>query len=87
MHTINLEPGIYTLQTVDNMTDGPNGLPSIKGSIQIQASADDPPTVIERDPGAQGFRIFHVSVGGELSLEGVTVQRGVSGLFGWPCNI
>ena len=86
-HIINLEPGIYTLQIVDNMTDGPNGLPSIKRSIRIQASADDPPTVIERDPGAPGFRIFHVSVGGELSLEGVTVQRGVSGFFGWPCNI
>ena len=28
-HAINLEPGIYTLQMVDNMTDGPNGLPSI----------------------------------------------------------
>jgi hypothetical protein len=84
IHVINLDPGIYTIQMVDNMTDGPNGLPSIKRSIQIQASADDPPTVIERDPGAQGFRIFHVSVGGELSLEGVTVQRGVSGFFPGP---
>ena len=83
-HTINLEPGIYRLQTVDNTTDGANGLPSIKRSIQIQASVDDPPTVIERDPAAQSFRIFHVSVGGELSLEGVTVQRGVSGFRGGP---
>ena len=81
-HTINLEPGIYTLQMVDNMTDGANGLPSIRRSIQIQASADDPPTVIERDPGAPSFRIFHVSAGGELSLDGVTVQRGSSGDFG-----
>ncbi len=80
-HTINLEPGIYTLQTVDNVTDGANGLPSITGSIQIQAFADDIPTVIERDP-AKGLRIFHVSVGGELSLEGVTVQKGVGGNIG-----
>jgi acetyltransferase-like isoleucine patch superfamily enzyme len=83
-HTINLEPGIYTLQIVNNMTDGENGLPSIRGSIQIQAAADDPPTVIERDPAAQRFRIFHVSAGGELSLEGVTVQRGFSGLSAGP---
>jgi hypothetical protein len=81
-HVINLAPGIYTLQMVDNMTDGANGLPSIKRSIQIQSSADDPPTVIERDPGAQRFRIFHVSLGGELTLEGVTVQRGSEGIGG-----
>jgi hypothetical protein len=80
-HVINLEPGSYTLQVIDNITDGPNGLPSIKRSILIQATAEDLPTVIERDPnipqfiGTQ-FRIFHVSVGGKLSLEGVTVQRG-----------
>jgi hypothetical protein len=83
-HVINLAPGIYTLQAVDNMTDGANGLPSITGSILIQASADDPPTVIERDPGAQFFRIFHVSAGGELSLEGVTVQRGAIIVVGGP---
>ena len=78
-HVITLDPGIYALQIVDNTTDGPNGLPSIKRSIQIQASADDPPTIIERDPGtSQGFRIFHVSAGGELTLEGITVQRGSS---------
>jgi hypothetical protein len=75
-HTVNLEPGIYTLQMVDNMTDGANGLPSIKRSIRIQASEDDPPTVIERDPAAPVFRIFNVSVGGELGLDGVIVQRG-----------
>ena len=63
---------------------GANGLPSIRRSIRIQASADDPPTVIERDPAAQGFRIFHVSVGGELSLDGVTIQRGTSGFSGGP---
>jgi hypothetical protein len=53
------------------------------GSIRIQASADDPPTVIERDADAQGFRIFEVSASGELTLEGITVQRGFS-LSGAP---
>jgi hypothetical protein len=78
-HVITLDPGIYSLQ----IAIGGNGLPSISGSIRIQASADDPPTVIERDPSAaQGFRIFDVSVGGNLSLNGLTLQRGISpGLF------
>src|SRR4030095_5365068 len=70
-HIINLKPGTYTLQSIDN---GANGLPVITSSIRIQASAVDPPTVIERDPNAPAFRIF--SVGGELTLDGVTVQRG-----------
>jgi hypothetical protein len=38
-HTINLEPGIYTLYAVDNTIDGPNGLPSIRllfGSKRLQ---------------------------------------------------
>jgi hypothetical protein len=72
-HTINLEPGSYTLQAIDN---GANGLPVISGSIRIQATADDPPTVIEGDIGALGFRIFQVSIGGELTLDGLTIQRG-----------
>jgi len=55
------------------------------GSIQIQTSADDPPTVIERDPGAsQSFRLFHVSTGGDLSLEGLTVQKGGSTFSPFP---
>ncbi len=77
-HTITLEPGVYMLETVDNVTDGANGLPSIMGPIEIKAFADGPPTVIERDPGAPPFRIFHVSLSGELSLEGLTVRRGLN---------
>jgi len=79
-HAIVLEPGIYTLQVVNNSNDGANGLPSITNSILIEASADDPATIIERSLSAAFFRIFHVSVGGKLSLEGITVQRGVNGL-------
>src|SRR6266404_9825827 len=79
-HTIHLEPGIYTLQVVHNTTEGRNGLPSITRSIRIQATADDPPTVIERDPAATFFRILHVSAGGELTLNGLTVQRSDAGL-------
>ena len=81
-HIITLAPGTYTLQAVNNVTDDANGLPSITSSILIQASSENPPTIIERDPAAPGFRIFHISAGGELSLEGVTLQNGTSGFAG-----
>ena len=46
-HTITLEPGAYTLQTASSFQ---SGLPVITGSIRIQASAEDPATVIVLDP-------------------------------------
>ena len=79
LHTINLGPGMNSLQTADNMLDGANGLPSITRRILIQASADDLPTVIERGIGALHFRIFHVAPSGQLSLDGVIVKPGGSG--------
>jgi hypothetical protein len=76
-HVIQLEPGIYTLQAIDNTIDSGNGLPTISSSIRIEASGDNAPTVIERNPAATNlFRIFHVSASGKLTLDGVTVQRG-----------
>ena len=57
-HTIFLEPGTYTLTTVDNDTDDPNGLPSITGTIAIRQN--DQLATIERDPDAPPFRLFHV---------------------------
>jgi hypothetical protein len=78
-HTINLELGSYTLQTIDNGSGtGANGLPVITSSIRIQGSTDDIPTIIELDPDAPRFRIFQVAVGGELTLDGVTIKRGSS---------
>jgi hypothetical protein len=45
-HVINLEPGSYTLQTIDNgQSVNANGLPVIRSSIRIHGSADDLPTV------------------------------------------
>jgi hypothetical protein len=77
-HVISLEPGSYTLQAIDN--GGPfigNGLPVISGSIKIESTAEDIPTVIERDVNAPRFRIFEVSAFGILILNGLTVQRGL----------
>ena len=73
-HIINLEPGLYSVQ-IDN---APIGLPPISGSIRIQGTADDPPTVIEGVSTAFGpqqqIRIFRISAGGELDLNGVILQ-------------
>jgi hypothetical protein len=68
--TIFLEPGTYTLTTVDNDTGDPNGLPSIRRTIEIRQN--DQLTTIERDPGAPNFRLFHVAPFG-----------GTSGSMGW----
>jgi hypothetical protein len=78
-HVISLEPGSYTLQTVDN---GLNGLPVISGSIRIQATAEDVPTTIERDVNAPPFRIFEISAAGELTLAGLIIQRGSAPVLG-----
>jgi hypothetical protein len=76
-NVINLEPGNYTLQTIDNGTFADaNGLPVIGGSIRIQATGEDLPTVIERDLNAPHFRILEVARGANLILSGVTIQRG-----------
>jgi hypothetical protein len=76
-HIINLEPGNYTLHAIDNEVSlNANGLPVITSSVQITPVADDLPTVIQRDAGAPFFRIFSVSPGGELILDGLTVQGG-----------
>src|SRR5262245_16827200 len=72
-----LEPGVYTLNRVDNMTDGPNGLPSITSTTTISNGmlARSSPAVIQRDVGPTTplFRIFHVGVSGALGLFNVVV--------------
>jgi hypothetical protein len=42
-NTITLEAGTYTLTTVDNNTDGPNGLPSVTGLLTIKGAGGGPP--------------------------------------------
>jgi hypothetical protein len=81
-HVINLEPGIYTLQqAIGNVVFGGTGLPSITGSIRIHPSAENSPTIIERDLNAAFFRILQISSGGELILDKMILQRG-RGNFG-----
>ena len=63
----------YTLDVVDNSTDGDNGLPSITSEITINGNG----STIERIEGFfLEFRIFHVGASGDLSLNDVTITGG-----------
>jgi hypothetical protein len=81
--TINLDPGTYTLTSVDNSTLGTaNGLPIITSRITINGE-DAATTIIERGlPGAPRFRIFQVAVSGKLTLNGLTIRNGSSNAGG-----
>jgi len=76
-NTINLEAGVYTLVDVNNTTDGPNGLPSITGSLAIRGVGNDL-TRIERNINTPCFRILHVAATGVLTLDGLAVSQGAN---------
>jgi len=80
-NTITLEAGIYTLTTVDNTTDGPNGLPSVTSTLTIQGAGAEA-TSIERAPSAPLFRLLHVAATGGLTLERLTIRGGNVGVSG-----
>ncbi len=65
---------LYSLSQVDNVTDGPNGLPSITSDIAIEGNG----AIIERAAGSPSFRIFHVDTAGTLTLQEVTVRNGAA---------
>jgi hypothetical protein len=70
---------LYRLTTVDNTTDGPNGLPSITSEITIVNShASAVRSFIDRSPapGTPDFRVLHVAATGNLTLEEVLIENG-----------
>lgn len=71
--TIRLAGGTYALSTIDNDTDGPNGLPSIVSTVTIKAGSDG--ATLTRLGGALGFRILHVGASGRLTLQGITITN------------
>jgi hypothetical protein len=77
-NTLTLEAGIYPLTAVDNDTDGPNGLPSITGTLTLMGAGVES-TVIEREGSAPFFRLAHVAAAGTLTLEGLTLRGGSIG--------
>jgi hypothetical protein len=88
-HTITLEAGTYTLTTVDNDTDGSNGLPSVTGIITIQGAGVEA-TSLERMrarlPSASGMSPRrgisrstdspYAGLGTSLLTEGACLTRG-----------
>jgi uncharacterized repeat protein (TIGR01451 family) len=63
----------YTLNSVDNVTDGENGLPSVSSTITILGNG----ATVTRG-GAATFRIFHMAATGNLTLDNLTVSNGVA---------
>jgi hypothetical protein len=76
-NTIRLAEGTYTLMNVDNQTDGSNGLPSITSTLKIEGASNET-TTITRATGAPSFRLFHVAMGGYLTLQSVTLSNGAA---------
>src|SRR5262249_39700669 len=70
-NTITLQAGTYTLMTVHNTTDGPNGLPSVTSTLTITGEGAES-TIIERQTSAPQFRLLHVGAAGSLTIEGLT---------------
>jgi len=74
--TIDLAPSCtYELEVVDNTVDGNNGLPSIISSIIINGNG----ATIRRSTLSQkaAIRLFHISQGGELTLNDITLYDGM----------
>lgn len=61
---------VHSLSTVNNSTDGNNGLPSITSSITIQGNG----ATIERVSGPTYFRLLHIADTGNLTLNNVTLS-------------
>jgi hypothetical protein len=76
-NTITLAAGTYSLTTVDNTTDGANGLPSITSALVIRGAGAEQ-TIVERNVNAPEFRLLHVAATGALTLRGLTLRGGAS---------
>ncbi|MDD2724409.1 MAG: right-handed parallel beta-helix repeat-containing protein [Methylovulum sp.] len=64
----------YTLNTVNNLNQGPNGLPSITSKITVNGNG----AVIKRSNAADtpSFRLFRIGNNGNLILNNLTVSGG-----------
>src|SRR5262249_49990727 len=81
--TLNAAPSApYTLNAVDNSTDGPTGLPVIAAGnhLYILATIQGAGITIQRstDPGTPAFRLFDVAAGASLALNGLTLKNGLA---------
>ena len=77
--TIQLQPGAtYILTAVYASVDGPNGLPSITSTINIEGQG----ATIVRAASAPDFRVFHIGPSGNLTLRDLTVDNGKTSTSG-----
>jgi hypothetical protein len=72
---IYLVGGTYLLTNIDNVTNGPNGLPSIVTPIKIESGEEG--ATLARAADAPEFRFFNIGSAGDLTLDGVTLTGGV----------
>src|SRR5215510_11565767 len=73
---IRLTGGSYALTTIDNNTNGENGLPSIASTVLIDGGSSS--ATLVRAAGAPNFRILRVSANGRLTLNRITLSNGDS---------
>ena len=65
---------LYFLTATNNTADGPNGLPSITGTLTILGSGAS--IIRNTTASPPNFRLFHVAAGGNLTLDNVNLRNG-----------
>ena len=79
-NTINLTgSGPYTLTSVNNSTDGPNGLPVISSTVVSTLTINGNGNTIQRDPLGASLRLrfFDIAPNGSLVLKNIALMNGL----------
>jgi len=78
VNTITPAPGrTFTLTTVNNTTDGPNGLPVIAANNNLTIRGNGDAITRSAAPNTPAFRLFDVATGAALTLQNVTLANGL----------
>ena len=78
VNTITLTPGkTYTLTAVNNITDGPNGLPVIAANNNLSVRGNGATIARNSAAGTPAFRFFDVASGAALTLQTLTLANGL----------
>ncbi|MBI1915942.1 MAG: hypothetical protein HYS12_14585 [Planctomycetes bacterium] len=78
-NTITLAAGAtFSLNAVDNSTDGPTGLPVIARGDNLTIFGNGDTIQRSTAKGTPSFRLFDVAAGASLTLQNLTLQRGLA---------